>query len=656
MTTALTSQPASSSAAIRSRLRWSMTAMSAGVEALDQVLGAPPEAGGPSIGRALAPRPLRVGRNERARSCGGWWSPSPPIIPVRRTAQARRLRAAPVRACSPSCRRGRRRASGRSRRPARRRRPSAPSAVACSPPTSFSIRKWVSGQRGDLRQVGDAEHLALVAQRPQPLADRAGGVAADPGVDLVEDEGRGPAPRALARERQHHPRELAARGRVAQRRDRHPGVGRDPELDRLLARARRSRPGAARARPRASRRSSRAARARSATRFSSSPAADVRASLSSAASSRAPLRRLGQLAPRAPRRARRRPRSARSRSRQRLGVGQDGLDRAAVLALQPVEHVEALLDLGQPPGRALDAVGVGAKLAGQLPHLDRQGLRARAELVERRVDALLGGQRRLGDGDRLGGAALVAAARRRARAPRGGAAERLGVAQPLALGRQLGLLGGIGLRRPRSPRARSAAGRCRARARPGARGARPARARSRHLGVGRRGRRGAARGAARPAKPSSVSSWARGQGQLAVLVLAVEGEQVGAERLQLRRGGRAPLEEGAGPARAPTRGARRRSRSRPRAAARRSRPARARRAARRAARTLPRRRPRSRPGRTICGRALPPMIRSSEWASTVLPAPVSPVIAFSPRPSRSSARSIRSRFSIRSSRSIAHPF
>ena len=39
----------------------------------------------------------------------------------------------------------------------------------------------------------------------------------------------------------------------------------------------------------------------------------------------------------------------------------------------------------------------------------------------------------------------------------------------------------------------------------------------------------------------------------------------------------------------------------------------------------------SAPGRTICGRARPPISRSSECASTVLPAPVSPVIAFSPR-------------------------
>src|SRR5215210_5565474 len=53
------------------------------------------------------------------------------------------------------------------------------------------------------------------------------------------------------------------------------------------------------------------------------------------------------------------------------------------------------------------------------------------------------------------------------------------------------------------------------------------------------------------------------------------------------------------------------------------------------------------------GRGLPPSSRSMAWASTVLPAPVSPVRAFRPGPRRSSARSISSRFSTRSSWSIA---
>src|SRR4051794_437899 len=51
------------------------------------------------------------------------------------------------------------------------------------------------------------------------------------------------------------------------------------------------------------------------------------------------------------------------------------------------------------------------------------------------------------------------------------------------------------------------------------------------------------------------------------------------------------------------------------------------------------------------GRGLPPSRRSSACASTVLPAPVSPVSTLSPGPRRSSARSISRRFSTRSSSS-----
>ena len=57
------------------------------------------------------------------------------------------------------------------------------------------------------------------------------------------------------------------------------------------------------------------------------------------------------------------------------------------------------------------------------------------------------------------------------------------------------------------------------------------------------------------------------------------------------------------------------------------------------------------PGRTMPARGLPPSSRSSACASTVLPAPVSPVSTLSPGPSRSSARSISRRFSTRSSSS-----
>ena len=103
------------------------------------------------------------------------------------------------------------------------------------PSTVFSIRKWLAGKRRHLRQVGDAEHLRVVREFPQPLADRPRGRAADPGVDLVEDARRAAASAREARQREHHAGELTARRRVAQRRDGHPRVRCDPELDRLRA-------------------------------------------------------------------------------------------------------------------------------------------------------------------------------------------------------------------------------------------------------------------------------------------------------------------------------------------------------------------------------------------------------------------------------------
>ena len=86
-------------------------------------------------------------------------------------------------------------------------------------------------QTGNLRQVGDAEDLAPRRDRPQPLADGAGRAAADADVDLVEDQRRhavGLRERRL--EREHHPRELAARGHPRQRARLDAGVGREQEL------------------------------------------------------------------------------------------------------------------------------------------------------------------------------------------------------------------------------------------------------------------------------------------------------------------------------------------------------------------------------------------------------------------------------------------
>src|SRR5262245_25504771 len=59
------------------------------------------------------------------------------------------------------------------------------------------------GKRGHLREVGDADHLPAAAEVAQALADGTRGVAADAGVDLVEDEGSGTGALAEAGQRQH---------------------------------------------------------------------------------------------------------------------------------------------------------------------------------------------------------------------------------------------------------------------------------------------------------------------------------------------------------------------------------------------------------------------------------------------------------------------
>ena len=86
-----------------------------------------------------------------------------------------------------------------------------------------------------------------LAERPQPLADGAGGLAADAGVDLVEHERRAdsPAPATLISAsitRESSPPDAVSRSGAG----RHARVGRDHELDPLGAASGRS-PRAARA-------------------------------------------------------------------------------------------------------------------------------------------------------------------------------------------------------------------------------------------------------------------------------------------------------------------------------------------------------------------------------------------------------------------------
>ena len=78
----------------------------------------------------------------------------------------------------------------------------------------------VGRERGDLGEVGDDDDLRLLGEPREPSADLDRRGAADPGVDLVEDERRhGIAPGDDDLDREHHPRELAA-GRAARDRPR----------------------------------------------------------------------------------------------------------------------------------------------------------------------------------------------------------------------------------------------------------------------------------------------------------------------------------------------------------------------------------------------------------------------------------------------------
>ena len=94
-------------------------------------------------------------------------------------------------------------------------------------PTSLlAIRKWLVRPRGDLRRVGDGEHLRARGEPRQALADRVGDGAADAGVDLVEHQGRrGAALGERDFDRQQEARQFAAGGDFHQRARPRAGIG-----------------------------------------------------------------------------------------------------------------------------------------------------------------------------------------------------------------------------------------------------------------------------------------------------------------------------------------------------------------------------------------------------------------------------------------------
>ena len=284
------------------------------------------------------------------------------------------------------------------------------------------------------------------------------------------------AARAEAAQREHDPRELAAGRRVAQRRGRHPRVGRDEELDGLgavraeavrvgfegdLERARPPSP-ARRARPRPARRAARPlrggrrrARSASAARSRLGRGLDPRPELA-----RPALRVLKSL----------------DLGAAMVGVVEHRVDRAAVLALQPVERVEPLLDRLEPARLRVDVLDVAAQVAGELVELEPGGAQALGEAVELGVEAV--DRRPARTRRRRARRGRRRRPRRRRRAPRGRrrprrAARRHGGG---ARSRRRARPPPSGRGRPRrSRRARSASGRGRARASPRAREARRAR-------------------------------------------------------------------------------------------------------------------------------------------------------------------------------------
>ena len=242
--------------------------------------------------------------------------------------------------------------------------------VVTEPSLDFSTTTCRSAYAATCGRWVTTRTWASRASRGQPAADLDRGLAADAGVDLVEDERRhraGAGQRHL--EGQHHPGQLAARGALVQRARLGAGVGGEQELDlvdartapnrsRARARRRSAAPSSASVVPGAPRSSSRACgiASRSSSAVTSSPsraAAAVRAADSAAAAS-AERRRAG-------RRARARSASIRSsvssrsssRAAEASRPGQHLVDGVAVLAGQRGQRRPALGDARPAgPGRS----------------------------------------------------------------------------------------------------------------------------------------------------------------------------------------------------------------------------------------------------------------------------------------------------------------
>ena len=283
------------------------------------------------------------------------------------------------------------------------------------------------GAARDLRQVRDRDHLRARGQARERVGDAVRGRAADARVDLVEDHRLAAADGG---DRQRDAGELAARGRLGDRRERQPGVRPDQERDlvgagRALARARRA-PRGTRRRPCRSR------AARAATASANGPAAAARASRSAAATAATRASACATRPSAASRRVEALVERLQLRPRLRR-AGEQLLGRLAAEAPPRVgDPVELALDLLEPARVGLEhrqerAQGARRLAQAQLGVAELVGglLQLRREPLDRR-------ERALGGRGQAGGALALLGIERLRR--RGRALDQLGqVPQPLAL-------------------------------------------------------------------------------------------------------------------------------------------------------------------------------------------------------------------------------
>ena len=219
------------------------------------------------------------------------------------------------------------------------------------------------------------------------------------------------------------------------------------------------------------------------------------------------------------------------------------LDGPAVLALQAVVLLEPLLHLLEASGLGLERLAVAAQLGTQLVGLDPQRAHPLGERVELRVRARHAVGEPLGLGQRGRGAHSVGVAGRERLRPRpGGGAERVEAAQAPPLDREPFLLldrrlQGVDLLELVGEQVAVAVARAGAGPQRVELAAQPADARVRG---GEALALGQVAGAAEAVEDLELRG---GQHELAVLVLAVEGEQPPAELAQVAGARRAPLDE-----------------------------------------------------------------------------------------------------------------